>query len=175
MAAVQGIVRRHRGVMFVHSAPGQGTTFRILLPASDRDAAISQRPQARASSIPAGSVALVIDDEKTVLNVAEGALSRKGMKVLTAENGRAGVELFRKHSGTISVVILDLQMPVMGGEEALALLHEINPDTPVILSSGFDESEVTRRFSRLKPDSFLQKPFTAQGLASAVAAVLKKR
>jgi CheY-like chemotaxis protein len=175
LAAVQGIVRRHRGVMFVHSAPGQGTTFRILLPASDRKAASGQSPLASDSSIPAGSVALVIDDEKTVLNVAEGALSRTGMKVLTAENGRAGVELFREHSGTISVVILDLQMPVMGGEEALALLHQINPDTPVILSSGYNESDVSRRFSSLKPDGFLQKPFTAQRLAAALAAVLKKR
>jgi CheY-like chemotaxis protein len=172
LAAVQGIVRRQRGVMFVHSAPGQGTTFRILLPASDREA-ISQRPQARASSIPARSVALVIDDEKTVLNVAEGVLSRKGMKVLTAENGKTGVELFREHRGIISVVILDLQMPVMGGEEALAQLHEINPDVPVILMSGFAESEVTQRFSSLKPASFVQKPFTAQRLASAVAGVLK--
>ena len=122
-----------------------------------------------------GSVALVIDDEKVVLNVAEGVLSREGMKVLTAENGRAAVELLREHSGLISVIILDLQMPVMGGEEALQLLHEINPDIPVILSSGFDESDVIRRFSGLKPDGFLQKPFTAQRLVSAVAAVLEKR
>jgi signal transduction histidine kinase/CheY-like chemotaxis protein len=174
LAAVQGIVRRHRGVMFVHSAPGQGTTFRILLPASGRDAAIRQRPEAGDTSIPAGSVALVIDDEKTVLNVAEGVLSQKGMKVLTAENGRIGVELLRQNDG-ISVIVLDLQMPVMGGEETLELLHDINPDVPVILASGFDEREVSRRFSGLRPASFLQKPFTAQRLASAVAAVLKKR
>jgi len=97
------------------------------------------------------------------------------MKVLTAENGRIGVELFREHSGKISVIILDLQMPVMGGEGTLPLLHEINPDTPVILASGYDQKEVSRRFSRPKPDGFLQKPFTAQRLASAVAAVLKKQ
>jgi DNA-binding NarL/FixJ family response regulator len=73
----------------------------------------------------------------------------------------------------ISVVILGLQMPVIGGEEALALLHEINPEVPVILTSGFDQSEVTRRFSRLRPAGFPQKPFTAQRLVSAVAAVVK--
>jgi len=94
LAAVQGIVRRQRGVMFVHSAPGQGTTFRILLPASDREAAISQRPQASASSIRGGSVALVIDDETTVRNVAEGVLSRKGIKVLTAENAEPASNYF---------------------------------------------------------------------------------
>ena len=102
-------------------------------------------------------------------------MSRKGMKVLTAETGRIGVELFREHSGKISVIILDLQMPVMGGEETLPLLHEINPDTPVMLASGYDKKEVSRRFSRPEPDGFLQKPFTAQRLASAVAAVLKKQ
>jgi signal transduction histidine kinase/ActR/RegA family two-component response regulator len=176
LAAVQGIVRRHRGVVFVHSAPGQGTTFRILLPASDRDAAtVARGPAGRADAIRVGSVALVIDDERTVLNVAESALSRKGVKVLTAENGERGVEIFREHAHAISVVILDLQMPVMGGEQVLPLLHEIDSDVPVILSSGFDEREVTRRFSRLKPASFLQKPFTAQRLIAAVAAVLQER
>jgi two-component system CheB/CheR fusion protein len=175
LAAVQGIVKWHRGAMFVHSAPGQGTTFRILLPASNRNGAVRSRPEASPGAIPAGSVALVIDDEKTVLSVAEGVLSRKGMKVLTAENGRAGVELFREHSREVSVIVLDLQMPVMGGEETLALLREINPGTPVILASGFDEKEVSRRFSAPKPDGFLQKPFTAQRLQSAVAAVLKKQ
>ncbi len=147
LAAVQGIVRRHRGVLFVQSAPGRGSTFRILLPASDRGTAIGGKPEASAGSIPVGSVALVIDDEKAVRNVLEGTLSLRGMKVLTAENGKIGVELFREHRDMVSVIILDLQMPVMGGEEALALLHEINPEIPVILSSGFHRSEVIRRFS----------------------------
>jgi len=97
------------------------------------------------------------------------------MKVLAAEHGSSGVELFREHRDSVSVVILDLQMPVMGGEEALARLHEINPDVPVILSSGFDETEATRRFSTLKPAGFLQKPYTAQRLVSAVVAALKKK
>jgi signal transduction histidine kinase/CheY-like chemotaxis protein len=175
LAAVRGIVRQHRGVIFVHSAPGRGTTFRILLPASVREAEIAQTREATASSIPDGSVALVIDDEKAGLRIVEDVLSRKGMKVLTADNGRTGVELLREHGGLISVIILDLQMPVMGGEEALPLLREINPDIPVIVSSGFDESDVSRRFSTVKPAGFLQKPFTAQRLESAVAAVLKKR
>ncbi len=176
LAAVQGIVRRHRGVIFVHSTPGEGTTFRILLPAGDRNAAtVARGSAAKVDSIPAGSVALVIDDERAVLNVVEGVLSRSGVRVLTAEDGRRGVEIFREHADVISVVILDLQMPVMGGEQALPLLHEINPEVPVILSSGFDQSEVTRKFSRVKPASFLQKPFTAQRLIAAVAAVLQQR
>ena len=174
LAAVQGIVRRHRGVLFVHSAVGQGSTFRVLLPAASRSGA-KYTPQAAAASIPPDSVVLVIDDERTVLDVAQSVLSRQGVRVLIAEDGSKGVEIFREHSRIISAVILDLKMPVMGGEEALSLLYQINPDVPVILSSGFDESEVTRRFETLKPASFLQKPFTAQRLTSAIAAVLSQR
>ena len=175
LAAVQGIVRRHHGAILVDSAPGQGTTFRILIPASGRTAAAAEGREASVSSIPGGAVALIIEDEKTVSSLAVEVLARKGMKVLTAENGRTGVEMFRMHNGLISVVILDLQMPVMGGEEALPLLHEVNPGVPIILSSGFDVKEAGRRFSTLKPAGFLQKPYTAQRLIAAVAAVLKKR
>jgi DNA-binding NtrC family response regulator len=107
--------------------------------------------------------------------VADKALSRAGMKVLTAENGKAGVEIFREHSRSISVVVLDLQMPVVGGEETLAELRQIKPDVPVILSSGFDESEAGRGFTGLKPASFLQKPYTVERLVQAVAVTLKRK
>jgi CheY-like chemotaxis protein len=175
LAAVQGIVRRHRGAIFVHSTPSQGTTFRILLPASGRGPALIRGDEKKLNRIPAGSVALVVDDEKAIRSLAQDVLSRKGMKVLTAENGRSGIERFRQHSGEISVVILDVKMPVLGGEEALPLLHQIKPEVPVIVSSGFDESELMQHFSALKPAGFLQKPYTAERLVSMVAAVLNKR
>lgn len=126
-------------------------------------------------SIPAGSAALVVDDEQIVRALAKNVLSLKGMRVLTADNGKAGVELFRAHHQELSVVLLDLTMPVMGGEEALALLKQINPNVPVILSTGFDESEAERRFSALKPARFLQKPYTSERLVQAVSATLNRR
>ena len=94
---------------------------------------------------------------------------------MTAENGKAGVEMFREHNRVVSVVVLDLQMPIMGGEEALVLLKQINPAVPVILSSGFDESDAARRFSKLKPARFLQKPYTTERLVEAVAETLNRR
>ena len=122
---------------------------------------------------PAGIVALVIDDEKTVRALAASVLTRAGVKVCWRRTEKRGVEMFREHHAIISIVILDLLMPVMGGEEALALLRQIDPGVPVILSSGFDESEAQRRFAELQPVHFLQKPYTAGRLAEAVAAALR--
>ena len=173
LAAVQGIVRAHHGAIFVHSAPYRGTTFRLFLPATRGQAtrAGTQEPAVRA--IPGGSVALVIDDEEFVRSIAQDVLSRQGMKVLTAAEGKTGVELFREHHQSISVILLDLQMPVMGGEEALVELRAIDPNVPVVLSSGFDESEATRRFAADPAAGFIQKPYTAQRLVSSISAVLK--
>ena len=125
-------------------------------------------------SIPAGSVALVIDDEEVIRALAHDVLSRAGMRVLLAQDGKSGVELFRQHC-IVSAVILDLTMPVMGGEEALPRIKQINPNVPVILSTGFDEGEAARRFSGLKPQGFLQKPYTNERLLEALAATLTRR
>lgn len=160
--------------MRVYSTPGHGSSFLILLPAQQRKA-VPAPEELRAASIPSGSVALVIDDEETIRSFATHVLSRAGMKVLVAGNGRAGVEIFRKLDTEISVVVLDLLMPIMGGEEALALMKQINPDVPVVLSSGLDETEATRRFSEPKPARFLQKPYTAGRLVEAVAATLRQQ
>ena len=117
---------------------------------------------------------LIVDDEEGIRALACNVLSRAGVKVLSAEDGKAGIEMFREHHAVISAVILDLLMPSMEGEDVFALLNELDPEVPVIMSSGFDESEVARRFPGTKPARFLQKPYTARVLIEAVAAAVKR-
>jgi two-component system CheB/CheR fusion protein len=175
LAAVQGIVKGHGGAIRVYSTPGYGTTFLVQFPVSRRNAiaALPKRPDV--PSIPAGSVALVIDDEEAVRDLATNVLSRAGMRVMVAADGKSGVELFQRYNRIVSAVILDLTMPVMTGEVALPLIKQINPDVPVILSTGFDASEAARRFPGLRPQGFLQKPYTNERLVEAIAGTMKRR
>ncbi|HYR86862.1 MAG TPA: response regulator, partial [Terriglobia bacterium] len=171
LAAAIGIVRRHKGTLKVYSVPAQGSSFKILIPASTREAADS--PLKRTVQSPGGTeTILVIDDEEVVQRAARSTLERLGYTVILAEDGAKGIQRCRESGARISLVLLDLTMPGMPGEEVLERLEAMRPDLPVILSSGFNQMEVTRRLSGKGPASFLQKPYTARQLAEQVRSVL---
>ena len=174
LAAVLGIIRAHKGVLKVSSAPGQGTTFQVLFPASSQRGAIdAQRRKAPAGWAWQDKTILVIDDESTVLRVAKASLESHGFRVLQAENGSQGIDLFREHQDRIAAVLLDLTMPEMDGEEVLRHLQQISPAVKVILSSGFNEAEAIRRFSSNALAGFIQKPWTALALSTKISDILE--
>jgi len=111
---------------------------------------------------------LVVDDEERVRSVAARLLERSGFTVLTAADGQAGVEVFRAHADTISAVLLDMTMPQMNGEETLRAIHSIRPDARIVIMSGYDEQEISGRFTGLAPAGFLQKPFTPGDLREKI-------
>ena len=128
---------------------------------------------ARCSSVGRPSV-LIVDDEEIVRRTAKTALQRYGYSVLLAENGQHGLDLFRESHSQIVAVVLDMTMPVMGGEEALRRMKEIDANVPVILSSGFNEVEAVRRFTGKGLAGFIQKPYTARGLAEKLAEIRER-
>jgi PAS domain S-box-containing protein len=173
MSAVLGILRSHRGSLKVYSEPGRGTTFKVLLPVAEGPA------DPIASEVPASVVAsgtawvLVIDDEETVRTVTRRVLERAGYRVLTAPDGVDGLELFRERQGEIDVVLLDVTMPRMGGEETFRQLRLLRPDVRVVLASGYSEQEATSQFAGKGLAGFIEKPFRAVDLLAKLQLALQ--
>jgi len=172
LAAVLGIVRGHRGTIKIYSTPGVGTTFRVLLPAGAGQAGKNSAKEGD-KNLTGRRKILVIDDEEIVRQTARNSRELYGYTVLTADNGQMGVELFRRTPDEIALVILDMTMPVMSGEDALRELQKIRPGVPIILSSGFNAVEAVRRFRGQNLAGFIQKPYTSARLAEEVKTVLK--
>jgi CheY-like chemotaxis protein len=171
LAAVSGILRALGGAIRVYSTPGHGSTFYVLLPA-----AAAAKRQIRAKSAPRlkrlfGTV-LVIEDEDEVQQTFRGMLENMGFEVLLADNGQAGADLFREQGERIALVILDLIMPVMGGEQVFDLLRAVRKDVPIVLTSGYDETAAAARTAGRGFAGFLQKPFTVDRLNEKLASAL---
>ncbi len=175
MAVVHGIVHTHRGVIEVDSAPGEGTSVRVLFPAVEGEAEATPEGHAPVDPAPGrrhGTI-LLVDDEPTVLEVVSRMLHSCGYDVLTAADGREAERLYREHGEGIAGVILDWTMPEPDGRATLRALRAIDPAARVLVSSGFGESEATERFDEDRPDGFLQKPYTVSVMCDALRRVLE--
>jgi len=171
LAAVLGIVRGHKGAIKVYSTLKQGTTFNVLFPATSQPS--TRHAETQPSHATRGSqTILVVDDEHIVRRSAKAMLERYGYSVVLAENGKEAVELYKVLADKIDLVLLDMTMPVMSGEEAFRHMKTLRPDIHVILSSGYNEVEAIRRFTGKGLNGFLQKPYSAVTLAEKVRAVL---
>jgi CheY-like chemotaxis protein len=167
LAAVAGILRGHKAAITVSSAPGKGSCFTVLFPALADAVVESAAPPSSAALQGVGTV-LVVDDELIVREMAKKSLERHGYTVLLADSGLAAIDVFKRHPGEIALVVLDLSMPHMSGEEALPELRRIRPEVKVVVSSGFSESEAMMLFKGQKVSGFVQKPYTSLALAEKV-------
>ena len=173
LAAVLGIVRGHQGALKVSSEPGRGTTFRLLLPRTAGSAEEFRSAPASPSEWRGSGTILVVDDEPSIRSVCTALVESFGFQALEAADGREAVEIFARAPDQITLVLLDLTMPKMDGAETFREIRRRKPDARVLLMSGFNEQEVSTRFSSDGLDGFLQKPFKPDQLRSKIREIVE--
>ncbi len=164
LSAVLGIVQSHRGALFVESTPGEGSTFRLLLPATSGPTVSSRPPFPEAGPVALRGTVLVVDDEEAVRSIAAAVLEIHGATSQTAASGEEALALLRTPGANISLVLLDLTMPGINGEETLRRMRMLGARQPVILMSGYSETETMQRSTNLGVAGFIQKPFEVETL-----------
>jgi len=172
LAASLGIIHRHQGGIRVKTQPGEGTSFRVLFPASDQ---LVPPPVKRpVTDLSGHGVILVVDDDDYILQAVYVALESYGYSVLLANSGAAAIQTYEEQSEQIDLVLLDMLMPGMSGEEVFAALRAIRPDVKVLLSTGFAPDEAAQRFTDEGLAGFLRKPYDPNQLAGEVQRIIER-
>jgi CheY-like chemotaxis protein len=167
LATVLRIVKAHEGFLRVDSETDEGTTFEIFLPR-----AMDTAPKVEKRSIEllrgSGETILIADDEQAIRELLTAELSSAGFRVLSASNGAEAVALFREHAKEVQLFITDSSMPVLGGSEAVAALRKMNPELPIILTSGDGAGQEGNGFS------VVNKPFSLEDILASIQQNLLK-
>jgi CheY-like chemotaxis protein len=170
LASAFGIIKNHGGMITVYSEVGHGTTFNIYLPLSDKDAL---REVAMAEKLVKGSATiLLVDDEALIIDVARAMLERLGYRVVVCMEGREAVKTITDRGAEIDMVILDMIIPGMDGGVIFDRIRQIQPDMPVILSSGYAINGQADKIMRRGCKGFIQKPYNISELSQKIKAVL---
>jgi CheY-like chemotaxis protein len=171
LAIVHGIVKNHNGFIDVDSTQGMGTSISLFFPAVAHQPIAQHQVLLHDEERRSGTV-LLVDDEKLLREMLTDYLTALGYDVHTSTNGTEGLEHYRMYSDTIDVVITDLGMPEMGGEELYRELRKIDPDVKVVVSSGYLDGTTKNELLAMGIKDVLTKPFKIQDINAAIRAVL---
>ncbi len=166
LSSVPEIVRERGGAILVESMPQYGTTITVLLPEATGASRVSRgvEPLEEDHTWRGRGTVLIADDEPSVIQILTLMLERIGYSTITAQDGREAVEVFAERAAEIECVILDLAMPRLGGEEALAEIRALRSDVPALLASGYGEPDLAAGSDGQDACAFIEKPYTTDKL-----------
>lgn len=170
LAATYGIIKGHGGFIQVSSEKGQGTTFEIYLPASTKNVAPVQNPEPL--DVKGHETIMIVDDEAVIIEVMQEVLETLGYRVICARSGKEAIAQYQERGREISLVILDMIMPDLGGGETFDHLKAMDPSVKVILSSGYSLIGQAKQIMTRGCNGFIQKPFRIQEVSLKIREVL---
>ena len=172
LASAYGIIKNHDGFINVYSEIGEGSTFNIYLPSSEKEVAKEKQSTEKAEK--GEGTILLVDDEELITDVGGQLVEKLGYKVILANSGQEALEVYEKKISKIDMVILDMIMPGMSGGETYDRLKEINPDLKILLSSGYSINGQAQEILNRGCNGFIQKPFNMKRISLKISEILDK-
>ena len=175
LSMAYGIVKNHDGHISCYSELNQGTTFSIYLPALEEKTR-EQASESKKQKIVSGSeTVLLVDDDKTLLNLGQDILGESGYTTIAAKSGEKAIEIYKREKERIDLVILDIGMPGMGGYKCLNKLLKISPDIKVIIASGYSADKNIKELLKSGAKDFIGKPYQLTNMLKKIRRVLDKK
>ncbi len=171
LAAAYGTIKSHQGIINVYSEKGHGTTFNIYLPASEKE--LESLPDG-AEADRGSETVLIVEDDPMASRMGRDILERWGYRVMVADNGSEAIEIYSEFKKRIHLVLLDIILPDLSGDQVFFSLRKINPDVRVIVSSGYNVNQQITHLLNCGCADFIQKPFQSRALSSKVRAALDR-
>ena len=173
MAVVFGIIESHRGFIRVDSHPGQGSTFTVYIPVMPAAVEKSEPAESAPGEVPAGTeTILIVEDEEALSGLLRTILETAGYRVLSESDGHAALQAFKCHRDEIALVISDVGLPKMSGDQVYLAMRELDPGVRTVLASGYIEPEQKADALRAGVRAFLQKPYDMRGVLAEVRRIL---
>jgi len=174
LSTVYGIMKQNNGYVWVYSEPGKGTTFKVYFPKAGADEVSDTEEQVGDDLLIGSETILVVEDSKTLLKITQKMLEKYGYRILTAQNGREALEVFSGHDGPIHLILTDLVMPKMGGQDLVEKIQSEKPEVKLVYMSGYTDRAISDNGMLHKDVNFIQKPFSSNDLVRKVREVLNK-